>query len=231
MKLNILVCDWFEGLLPDSLPSFPILFYNLFDSVSPDMTYQLFDVQKGQLPSTLRNDEYYLISGSRSGAYEDLPWIKTLQEFICRANQAKVRLLGICFGHQIIAQSLGGKTEPSPKGWGVGLRTSQIVSKKWRTYFPDGKLSLFYNHNDQVVQLPHGAVRIATSDFCENEAFCIGSHILCFQGHPEYTPEYMLHVSKRNQDTPEKIVRHIEESMRGHSPMGKDVAKAFLFNF
>lgn len=202
MNINILVCDWFEGLLPECVPTFPHLFYRLFDAVSPSVTYTLYDVQKGEFPVELHKDEVYLVAGSRAGAYEDKVWVKNLLRFIQEGYENKLKLAGICFGHQAIAQALGGKVLPSPKGWGGGTRTSEVTHPQGRDHFPDGKLSLYYNHNDQVVELPPMAERIATSDFCENEAFLIGNHVLCFQGHPEYTKEYMEHVIDIATDKP-----------------------------
>jgi len=193
-KIHILVCDWFEGLLPEFVPSFPSLFMQMFDAVEKGLVYQLYDVPKGELPVSLNRDDLYLIAGSRAGAYEDQEWIHQMIRFIQRAAESNARLTGTCFGHQIIAQALGGRVEPASRGWGGGARSSAIVHPSADPFFPDGTLCLLYNHNDQLVQLPEAAERIATSDFCENEAFRMGTRILTFQGHPEYTVPYMKHV-------------------------------------
>ncbi|MDR0659042.1 MAG: hypothetical protein LBG18_08965 [Mediterranea sp.] len=214
MRINILVCDWFEGLLPDFVPSFPHLFYRLFDAVSPHPSYRLFDVQKGEFPQVLNREELYIVAGSRAGAYEDIPWVKAVLEFIRRGYNENIKMAGICFGHQAVAQALGGKVEPSPGGWGAGARRSRIVHPKALRFFPDGELCLYYNHNDQAVTLPPMAEQVATSDFCENEAFIIGDNILCFQGHPEYSKEYMAHVletAKAPQNIKEKGMESLKE--------------------
>jgi GMP synthase-like glutamine amidotransferase len=226
MKINILVCDWFEGLLPGFLPTFPQLFYQLFDGLSPHSSYTLFDVQRDQLPQTLNRDDLYLVSGSRAGAYEDIPWVKAVLKFIRRGYDKNIKLAGICFGHQAIAQALGGKVEPSPKGWGAGARRSKIVHPQALSFFPDGELCLYYNHNDQVVALPPMAERMATSDFCENEAFVIGNRIVCFQGHPEYSKAYMEHVintANVSPDTKANITESLKEKV-----MNEGAAKAIL---
>jgi GMP synthase-like glutamine amidotransferase len=120
MKINILVCDWFEDILPPFLPTFPTLIYNLFNQVDATIEYELFDVQKGNFPQ-LNGNEINLITGSRAGAYENLPWVPALLDFIRSAHQAKTKLVGFCFGHQAIAQALGGEVAPSDKGWGTGI--------------------------------------------------------------------------------------------------------------
>nr|WP_320058536.1 type 1 glutamine amidotransferase [uncultured Bacteroides sp.] len=228
MKINILVCDWFEDILPDFIQSFPTLFYDLFNEVETDIEYQLFDVQKGEFPKEFKKNELCLITGSRAGAYEDDPWIKKLLEFIRQADAAKAPMAGVCFGHQVIAQALGGKVEPSTKGWGTGIRVSKVVHPKGFEYFPDKEMRLHYNHNDQVVQLPPEAELIATSDFCENEAFLIGDHILSFQGHPEYSMEYAQYILDNETGTSPKIVEQAKESLQKYTPQGLQIAKWIL---
>ncbi|GAE84990.1 glutamine amidotransferase-related protein [Bacteroides reticulotermitis] len=226
MKINLLVCDWFEGTLPEFLTSFPELFYNLFDSVSATpSTYQLYDVQKGELPDKLETNELYLISGSRAGAYEQDGWIDNLRHFIRRAHRLQIKMVGICFGHQLIAQALGGKVELSPKGWGAGIRSSKVVLPRAETYFTGGEMRLFYNHNDQVVQLPAEAERIATSDFCENEGFVVGRHILCFQGHPEYTAAFAQHLLDSAHDVSPEVLKRAHDSILRDDAMGREAAR------
>lgn len=194
MKINILLCDTFPGLLPESISSYVSMFTRLFDAVTDEVEYEVFDTWKGVLPASFRRGELYLITGSNAGAYEDADWIKGLINWIRRANEKRVKLVGICFGHQIIAQALGGKVEKAPQGWGIGIRTSKVLGREALSYFPNGEMRLLYNHHDQVVCLPEEAALVATSAFCVNESFRIRNHILTFQGHPEYTSEYARHL-------------------------------------
>ncbi|MDO4161102.1 MAG: type 1 glutamine amidotransferase [Prevotellaceae bacterium] len=226
MKINLLLCDWFEELLPDWLDSFPKMFYSLFDSVAgEDVEYRVYDVEKRELPDTLSHDELYVITGSMASVYEDKEWINGLKDFIRRAYHEKVKLVGVCFGHQAVAQALGGLVEKSPKGWGVGIRKSTVVLPEALKYFPEGELRLFYNHNDQVVRLPKDARLIATSDFCENEAFIIGDNILCFQGHPEYTSAYENHVLDIANYENKEVVKRGYETTAIDNTMGKEAGK------
>lgn len=229
IRIHLLVCDWFEGLLPDFLPTFPMLFYDLFDSVAEEtVSYSIYDVQKGELPDRLAADELYVITGSRAGAYEDKEWINRLKQFVRRADAGRIPLAGICFGHQLIAEALGGKVEPSPKGWGTGIRRSRILLPEAQPYFPEGELRLFYNHNDQVVALPEGARCFATSGFCENEGFLIGHHILCFQGHPEYTMPYEKHVLDIAVGAAPEVLQRAYETTARDDAMGKEAARWML---
>lgn len=219
MRINLLLCDWFEGLLPDFVREFPEMFYALFDSVAAEKPdYRVYDVQRCELPTEFHREELYVITGSMSGAYEDKEWILRLKEWVRQADAAEVPLVGVCFGHQLVAEALGGKVEPSPKGWGVGIRASRVVLPGALRYFPSGELRLWYNHNDQVVRLPKGARLISTSDFCPNEAFLKGRHILCFQGHPEYTARYERHVLSIAKDQPAEVIE------RGYASTARDNA-------
>ncbi len=225
MKLNILLCDTFPGLLPEYIESYSSLFCNLFDSIRPDMEYMIHTVQNGEIPEIIRTDELYLITGSRAGAYDDTPWVKNLLSFICKAHKKQAKLIGICFGHQAIAQALGGKVEKSDKGWGTGIRSSKIVMPKALTYFTKGEMSLHYNHHDQVITLPKEATLFATSSFCPIEGFVVGEHILTFQGHPEYTSEYNRYTIQNNaKDEPDDIKEKALKSIDTLKTTEKEVA-------
>lgn len=191
MKVNLLLCDTFPGLIPQGMPSYDEMFTGLFGKAGCRET-RVFNTWNGQLPQELNPGEAYVITGSNSDAYDDTPWIASLRRWIRRAAGEGCAMIGICFGHQAIAQALGGRVERSPKGWGVGIRISQIVDTAAREALGPA-VSLIYNHHDQVTELPEGAVRIAESDFCPNDGFRIGERIYALQGHPEFPVEFERH--------------------------------------
>ena len=127
MKINILLGDTFEDRLPADIPDYVFLFRKLFGMVDDTACYEVFDVQRGIYPASLNGNELYLIPGSRASAYDDTPWIKSLVEFIRKMHAENVKIAGICFGHQIIAQALGGKVERAKQGLGAGDRTSRVI--------------------------------------------------------------------------------------------------------
>ena len=160
------------------------------------LTFTYYHVQQGELPLSLDECDAYIVTGSKSGAYENEAWIKQLSQWVVKANSAKIKLLGICFGHQLIAYALGGRVEQSNKGWGVGVRTLATVSQSKTalagvlTEALPKNISLIYSHKDQIIQLPVGAINFLSDDFCQFAGFTIDNHIITLQGHPEFTAEY-----------------------------------------
>ena len=150
---------------------------------------QTYDVAAGELPPDVGRHEAYLITGAAAGVYDPLPWIPKLKTFLAAAR-GRAKLVGICFGHQVMAEALGGRAEKSARGWGVGLHTYPIVKHEpWM----DGVslVSVPASHQDQVVLQPPGTEVIASSLFTPYAALAWrdGSAI-SFQFHPEFAPAY-----------------------------------------
>ncbi len=232
MKINILLCDTFPGLLPPEIPSYVYMFEKLFRSVNPDTDFQVFMAMDEELPTDIRHDEIYLITGCNRSVYEQEEWISKLLQWIRYAADAKAYTVGICFGHQAIAQALGGRVEKYAGGWGTGIRESVIVDESLRHFFPSDRMHLLYNHHDQVVKLPINALPLATSAFCTYEAFRIGDCIFGFQGHPEYTADYELHLLRNHAADEEYAVKqHAIESMLKYDHEGQAVARFIISQF
>ena len=190
MKLGILKTD---AVRPQWVPEFgeyPDMFTALLGRLDPSLEFTVFDVEQGEYPADPDEVDAYLITGSKSSVYDDKPWIADLEDFVRDLAARKKKLVGICFGHQLVAQALGGKTEKSPKGWGVGLH-SHIFSKKpdWHDQ-GSSSFDILVTHQDQVVELAKDAEVLAGSEFCKNAVCQLGNHILTFQGHPEFVPAY-----------------------------------------
>ncbi|WP_376087421.1 type 1 glutamine amidotransferase [Roseomonas sp. CCTCC AB2023176] len=147
----------------------------------------ILDVTRGDLPREVGEHEAYVLSGSPAGVYEPLPWIPPLLEFV-RGAKGRARMVGICFGHQAMAQALGGQVVKSPKGWGIGLQRYGVEARAgWMD--PVDHVDAPASHQDQVVVRPEGARVVAASGFTPFAALDYGDAI-SFQFHPEFTPEF-----------------------------------------
>ncbi len=191
MKLGIL-----NAIHPDeskvNWSGTPIEAYiRFFQSVNAPFEYAGYRVAMGEFPASTLECDAYVITGSPRGAYESEAWIVELMQFIRDAHQAGAKLVGICFGHQILAQALGGRVEKSEKGWGFGLKQFSITkTKPWMTAVPD-QCSLYFAHQDQIVALPPQAELLGGNEFCPIGMYEINGRILGIQGHPEFTPGIM----------------------------------------
>lgn len=151
--------------------------------------YATFDVAAGGLPAAVEAADAYIVTGSSAGVYDPLPWIGPLKDFLVAAK-GRVPLVGVCFGHQVMAEAFGGKVIKSPKGWGVGLHSYEVrAAEPWM----DGAAAIAVpaSHQDQVVALPPGARVIAASDFTPFGMLAYDDQpAISIQLHPEFEPAY-----------------------------------------
>jgi GMP synthase-like glutamine amidotransferase len=156
-------------------------------------------VLDGVIPGDVHDAEGWLITGSRFGVYEDHTWIPPLEDFLRRAYAAAVPTVGICFGHQILAQALGGQIERFAGGWSVGPQA----------YTLDGmpeEAHIMAWHQDQVVKKPAAARVVGTSAFCRYAALAYGERILTLQPHPEFTAGFLADlVAARRSSLPAPV--------------------------
>lgn len=185
MKIGILQAGHSPDELRETVGDYGEMFTRLLDGHG--FSFEIFSVVDGEFPAGLDAADGWLITGSKHGAYEDHDWIPPLEDLVRAIRDADQPLVGVCFGHQIIAQALGGKVEKFTGGWSVG-RTDYD--------FGDETMALNAWHQDQVTKLPEGAEVIASSDFCENAALVIGDKIMTIQPHPEFTADLVAGLIK-----------------------------------
>ncbi len=192
MKIGILETGLINEKLIDRYDPYPVMYAALLDRARQDLQYQTYSVIRREMPASIHDCGGWLITGSRHGVYESLDWMLELQVFIRELERASVPLVGICFGHQIIAQALGGEVVKSDRGWGVGLHSYRIdVAQEWMGDAP-GQVGIYTFHQDQVVEKPPVAKVFSSSDFCPYAGLGYGDSIITIQAHPEFEEDYEL---------------------------------------
>jgi len=195
MKVAILETGRPPGTLADQFGTYPAMFARLLGA---GFEIEIFDVQAGELPEP-GGHAAYLITGSPAGVYDPLPWIDPLEQFIRGAKDKK--MVGICFGHQVMAEALGGHVEKSDKGWGAGLHKYAIVrSEPWIDSV--GTIAAPASHQDQVVVQPPNTDVVAASDFTPLAALAWTDRpAISFQFHPEFSPAFAKALIAQRFDT------------------------------
>jgi GMP synthase-like glutamine amidotransferase len=194
MKIAILETGRPPGALAEQFGDYPTMFgYMLGDGFE----IERFDAELGELPNPAAHSAY-LITGSPAGVYEPLPWIDPLRQFIRAAGQAK--MIGICFGHQAMAEALGGHVEKSDKGWGAGLHRYSVVTRE-RWMDDAGNISIPASHQDQVVIQPPNTDVTVMSDFTEFAGLAWTDRpAISFQFHPEFSPAFAKALIEKRYD-------------------------------
>ena len=172
------------GISPEPLRNtfgdYPDMFAGLL--AGHGLSFKSYHVEAMEFPDTVHDCDGWLITGSRHGVYEDLPFIAPLEEFIRKAYGEHVPMVGICFGHQIIAQAMGGKVEKFARGWAVGPQDYDFGGRHLR---------MNAWHQDQVTRKPDQAEIIGSNAFCQNAALLYDDHALTIQAHPEFATDFI----------------------------------------
>ncbi|GMG82086.1 GMP synthase [Paralimibaculum aggregatum] len=208
MRVGILETGRVAEELVDRHGTYPDMFVRLLAGADPGLEFEAVKVLEGALPGSPQAADAWLVTGSKHGVYDPMPWIEPLKAFLREARGAGVPLIGICFGHQIMAEAFGGRAEKSDRGWGCGPHVYTTLQRPgWMADAP-GPMRFHAMHQDQVTAIPGDATRLAESDFCPHAMLAYGDpeapDAISIQPHPEFEPDYArdLLVARRGVAVP-----------------------------
>lgn len=211
MKIGILQTGHAPDDLREVLGDYARLFENLLSGQGFD--FETYSVVDGDFPDGPDSCDGWLITGSKHGAYEPHPWISPLESLIRDVYRLGLPLVGICFGHQIIAQALGGTVEKFDGGWAVGRQAYDWQGETRH---------LNAWHQDQVVTLPDGAAVLASNDFCAHAALVYDTRIFTVQAHPEFgAPVIDGLIRSRGKPVPKDLIAAAQDQLNAPTDNAK----------
>lgn len=190
MKLCILDNDYLDPAIAATYSGYGAMFERLLRDAGATGQFDIFNTVKGEYPASFDSYDAVLLTGSRADAFSQEPWVLALREKVAQLLQAKKKLVGVCFGHQLIALILGARVGRASQGWGAGRMAYQWLAPDLPQAEGRTDIALLASHQDQVFDLPEGATLLATSAFCPVAAFAVEDRVFCVQPHPEFVEAY-----------------------------------------
>lgn len=150
-------------------------------------------VDKMEYPK-LEEVDALLITGSKHNAFDDTPWIVKLVDYAKEALASKrVRIIGVCFGHQILGRALGAKVGRNEIAWEIAVNDVEL-SKKGKELFGKDKIALHQMHRDIVFTYPDGVEALGSSPVCQVQGMYSPKSLISVQGHPEFKQDIMQEI-------------------------------------
>ncbi|MDB5419303.1 MAG: glutamine amidotransferase, class [Phenylobacterium sp.] len=180
--------------------TYPDMFVELLGEAA--YSWRTYATDEGELPASPGECDAYLITGASAGVYDPLPWIGDAMDFL-RAAKGRAALVGVCFGHQLMAQAFGGQVVKSPKGWGVGEQVYEVMTAEpWMEERPL-RIRLPASHQDQVVEKPPGAEVLFASEFTPFAGLVWrDQRAISLQPHPEFDPAFAMSLIEHRRGDP-----------------------------
>ncbi len=216
MRVTILETGRAPGRLSEDYPRYPDMFASLLSKADENLAFETVALIDGAPLPDPASCEAVLITGSPAGVYDPTPWMDPLRTFVREAFDAKTPMVGVCFGHQIIADAMGGVVRKSERGWGIGRHTYEIVDRRPWMIEAGKTVSLSVSHQDQVIEPPAGAKTLAWSAHTKHAMLAYdGAPVISIQGHPEFSDAFVgaLYSARRGKTLSDDAVDAALESL------------------
>lgn len=219
MKVTIIETGRAPGRLSEDFPRYPRMFEALLSAADAGLRFETVSLVEGEALPDVAACEGVLITGSPAGVYDATPWMEPLRRFVRAAFAVETPMVGVCFGHQIIADAMGGDVRKSEKGWGVGRHTYQLLQHRPWMAGAGASVSLAVSHQDQVITPPEGAVTLARSAHTEHAMLAYAqAPVMSLQGHPEFGDDFVaaLYAARRGRLSDAQVDGAIASLGRAH---------------
>lgn len=206
-------------------------------AIDPEIPLEVLDTRTDACDARrLDGVEAVVISGSPHSVYEDHPWIPALSAFVREAVvHRRMPVLGVCFGHQLLASALGGRVTRNPRGREMGTITVELNERgQQEALFEQlpARFTAHATHQDTVAEPPPGAVVFGRSSLDDCQAFRVHNAV-GVQFHPEVTADMLrgyiaarAELLRREGKDPEQIHRGVADRVHGAQVLTNFMAQA-----
>ena len=230
MHVGLLACDEVDERFRHIAGGYQQMFERLLSPHIPGLRFTRFDVQALTLPADARACDGWITSGSRASVYDDAPWIGAVETFVRKVADSDRPLVGVCFGHQLLARALGAEVKRAPGGWGAGVLPMTVVRRQdWMTPVRP-TVRMQYMHADQVTEPPAGATLLSEAPHCPVAMFQHGPRLLGIEAHPEFPAAFVRALiedrrARIGQQAAEDALARVDE------PTDSDVVGGWIARF
>jgi len=200
MKLCILENDALDPAVASTYTGYGTMFKRLLQQAGAQGEFDIFNTTRGDYPPSFDPYDAVLLTGSKADSFSQEPWVLVLKDKVQTLLQSKKKLIGVCFGHQLIALCLGAKVGRAPQGWGAGRMQYLWTAPELAQADGRTEVALLASHQDQVFELPSGTQLLATSAFCPVAAYGVDGQLFCIQPHPEFVEDYSAFILDKRRD-------------------------------
>jgi GMP synthase-like glutamine amidotransferase len=219
MRVTIIEAGRAPGRLSEDYPRYPDMFARLLGEADAGLSFDVVRLVDDEALPDPGACEAVVITGSPAGVYDHTAWMDPLRDFVRLAFRANTPMVGVCFGHQIIADAMGGDVRKSDRGWGLGRHTYEVLERRGWMADAGASVSLAVSHQDQVITPPAGAVTLARSAHTDHAILAYeGAPVMSIQGHPEFGDEFVaaLYAARRGRLSDEQVDGAIASLAQGH---------------
>jgi len=230
VHVGLLACDEVAERFRHIAGGYQQMFERLLSPHIAGLCVTRFDVQAENIPADARTCDSWITTGSRASVYDDAQWIRAAETFVRKVADSDRPFVGVCFGHQLLARTLGAEVKRASGGWGVGVLPMRVVGREdWMTP-ARSTVRMQYMHADQVTEPPDGATLLSEAPHCPVAMFQCGPRLLGIEAHPEFPAAYARALI---EDRRARIGEEVAEDAlaRVNEPTDSDVVGGWIARF